>query len=105
MVKQFLTRLGELAEQHRTPSNALEASAGKTVFGTPAPVNLPDRALAFDNVWVEIAGAKKRDKEKVASGGRSRQTGCEISRKGAGIDPAIPPIHRRLAKIPGSRRN
>jgi len=53
-----------LAEQHRPPSNALEASAGKAVFGTPAQVNSPDPALALDNVWVEIAGAKKRDKEK-----------------------------------------
>ncbi len=62
-VKQFLTRLGELAEQHRPPSYTPEASAGKTVFGRPAEVNSQERTMALDDIWAEIAAAKKRDRE------------------------------------------
>ena len=59
-VKQFLTRLGELAEQYRPPSNAPEASAGKTVFGGGLIITREEREAALK----KIAANMLRDQQK-----------------------------------------
>jgi hypothetical protein len=59
-VKQFLTRLGELAEQHRPPSNTPEASAGKTVFGGGMIITREEREAALR----KIAANRLRDQQK-----------------------------------------
>ena len=59
-VKQFLTRLGELAEQHRPPSNTPEASAGKTVFDGGMTITREEREAALK----KIAANMLRDQQK-----------------------------------------
>ena len=65
---RFLTRLAELAEQHRAKSNPAEASSGKTVLGETQSVTDAERKQALDNIWSRIAQNKQRDRKPPESG-------------------------------------
>ncbi len=61
--RDFLSKLGALAEAERKASKPAAPSAGKTVLQSPAGVTPDERKHAVDDAWAKIGKNMKRDRK------------------------------------------